>query len=112
MVMKRTLLHIFFLICLVGFNLSCKKEIQQETIKPEPKEITEQVPSKKVEIVEPKAWDSINQKNAVDFLIAYGENHKENKLRVKTRLGNMIVKLYDDTPLHRASFLFLINSLV
>lgn len=105
--MKRTLFNLFFIFSL---TISCKREIQQETVIPKPVEKTEKIVPKKIEIVEPKAWDSINHNNAIDFLIAYGELHKENKVRVKTRLGNMIVKLYDDTPLHRASFLFLVNA--
>ena len=54
-----------------------------------------------------KAADSITSKNAIDFLIAYGEQHKANKVLFKTRLGNITIKLYDDTPLHRANFIFL-----
>ncbi|MDY7394158.1 peptidylprolyl isomerase [Aureibaculum sp. 2210JD6-5] len=105
--MKRTLFNLFFIFSL---TISCKKEIQQEAVKPKPVEKIENTAPKKVEIVEPKAWDSINHNNAIDFLIAYGKLHKENKVRIKTRLGDMVVKLYDDTPLHRASFLFLANA--
>jgi len=54
-----------------------------------------------------KPSDSITSKNAIDFLIAYNDVHKENKVRLKTRLGNMVIQLYDDTPLHRANFIFL-----
>ena len=108
--MKRTFLNILFLFGLASFIFSCKKEVQQETVKPKPVEKTEKTAPKEVKTVEPKAWDSLNHKNAVDYLIAYGKIHKQNKVRVKTRLGTMIVKLYDDTPLHRASFLFLINA--
>lgn len=107
MSMKNKFLFLFFIFSL---TISCKKESQQEPTKPKPVEQTVKVIPKEVEKVTPKAWDSLTHDNAIDFLIAYGELHKENKLRVKTRLGNMIVKLYDDTPLHRASFLFLVNA--
>ncbi|MCB0473264.1 MAG: peptidylprolyl isomerase [Flavobacteriaceae bacterium] len=53
--------------------------------------------------------DSINSKNVVAFLTKYGELHPEDKVIVKTKLGDLVVKLYDDTPLHRASFIFLTN---
>jgi len=56
-----------------------------------------------------KKLDSITSKNAIDFLIAYGKEHKETKVRFKTRLGNITIKLYKDTPLHRSSFIFLVN---
>ncbi len=56
-----------------------------------------------------KEADSIDNKNTVAFLKKYGELNKENKILIKTRLGNISLKLYDDTPLHRASFIFLIK---
>lgn len=55
------------------------------------------------------ATDTITRKNAVEFLIAYGKQHPETLVKLKTRLGDMTIKLYEDTPLHRASFLFLSN---
>ena len=56
---------------------------------------------------DPKEPDSINNKNTIAFLRKYGELNKENKILLKTRLGDITLKLYDDTPLHRASFIFL-----
>ena len=47
------------------------------------------------------------KKNAVPFLKKYGEENKETKVLIKTRLGNIKIQLYQDTPLHRASFIFL-----
>lgn len=91
-------------------TISCKddakseKIIQQESI---PVEIKSQrkadEPVKNIE----KEADSINNKNTVAFLTKYGALHQENKIRIKTRLGNITLKLYDETPLHRASFIFL-----
>ena len=37
--------------------------------------------------------DSINKKNAVAFLKIYGEQNKENKLLIKTRLGDIKIQL-------------------
>ena len=54
-----------------------------------------------------KTWDSINDKNAIDFLIKYGEANKETVVLIKTRLGNIKIKLYANTELHRANFIFL-----
>ena len=54
-----------------------------------------------------KPVDSINNKNAVAFLEKYGALNPETQLVVKTRLGDIGLRLYEDTPLHRASFVFL-----
>jgi len=54
-----------------------------------------------------KPADSINNKNTVAFLEKYGALNPETQLVVKTRLGDIGLRLYEDTPLHRASFVFL-----
>ncbi len=107
--MKKILFYILFITGIVSFTFSCKEKDKQETVKSLSNEKVKKEKVKKIKIDKPKAFDSINHKNAIDFLIAYGKLHKENKVLIKTRLGHMIVRLYDDTPLHRASFLFLSN---
>lgn len=47
--------------------------------------------------------------NAVSFLTKYGKIHKETIIEFNTNYGTMRAKLYTNTPLHRANFLFLIN---
>ena len=97
---------LFFTLFLI-INSSCKND------KNEPKK--KEIPAKKVmqkeNIKAPPApenrKDSINKKNAVLFLSKYGEGNKETKVLIKTRLGNIKIQLFEDTPLHRASFIFL-----
>lgn len=55
-------------------------------------------------------FDSIYTENAVAFFTEYGKNNPETKLKIETRLGDIIVRLYKDTPIHRASFLYLVKS--
>lgn len=54
-----------------------------------------------------KAWDSLNKHNVTTFLTAYGEKNKETKILIKTDYGNIKIRLFKDTPLHRANFIFL-----
>ena len=90
---------LFFTLFLI-INSSCKND------KNEPKE--KEIPSKEVmqkeNIEAPSApenpKDSINKKNAVLFLTKYGEGNKETKVLIKTRLGNIKIQLFEDTPLH------------
>jgi peptidylprolyl isomerase len=97
------------LCCLLTVSISCKNDSPKKAIEKQPvvQQKKQQVTQKKIETPEKKATDTITSKNAIDFLIAYGKLHKENKVRFTTRLGDIIIKLYDDTPLHRASFIFL-----
>ena len=49
------------------------------------------------------------QEELIPFLMEYGRNHDENRVRIKTRFGNIDVELFRDTPLHRANFLYMVN---
>lgn len=106
--------------------VSCKKEVKETPHNPaDPLEVekadevldeSENIEKKKeIDIYdrndenppESKPLDSINKKNAIAFLQQYGEENKETLVLIKTRLGNMKIRLYNETPLHRASFIFL-----
>jgi len=42
-------------------------------------------------------------------LLAYGRQYPGSEVLFQTRLGNIRVKLYDDTPIHKANFLLLVR---
>ena len=52
-------------------------------------------------------FDTISRKNTVEFLTAYGKENPETDVLIETRLGDIKIRLYPDTPIHRASFIFL-----
>lgn len=98
---------ILFLILLLLLSSSCKNDKNSPSVQEKP--VKKVLEKENVEIsVDPKKpKDSINKKNAVSFLSTYGETNKETKVLIKTRLGNIKIQLFEDTPLHRASFIFL-----
>lgn len=49
----------------------------------------------------------ITNSNAASWLTEYGDNNKENKVVIKTNYGSIKIRLYNDTPLHRANFIML-----
>ena len=51
----------------------------------------------------------LDDKNAIPFLQQYGAKNPESKVRLKTRFGNIDIQLYENTPYHRANFVFLIK---
>lgn len=101
-----------FLFSLIAF-LACKREAisslnnldekKNFTVKKE-KKVREKVSQKKSLRIEK---DSISSKNTVEFLELYGKQNPESIVKIKTRLGDITIQLYRDTPLHRASFIFL-----
>lgn len=51
----------------------------------------------------------INNSNLVEVLTKYGQANPETEVLIETSYGNMRLKLYEDTPLHRANFIKLIK---
>lgn len=49
------------------------------------------------------------QEELIPFLTEFGKKNPADKIRIKTRFGNIDVKLFHDTPLHRANFIFLVK---
>lgn len=50
---------------------------------------------------------NLDNENAVAFLKAYANENAEDRVLVKTSFGDIEIKLYKNTPLHRANMLYL-----
>ncbi|MCG1036325.1 peptidylprolyl isomerase [Polaribacter sargassicola] len=88
---------LFCLFIFLSIFYQCKEEkkvdIPKKTIKKEKKIV--------------KRWDSLNSKNVEAFFTEYEKKNKETKVVIKTKFGDIKLRLYDDTPIHRANFIFL-----
>lgn len=86
-------------------------QTKKETIQPKAEPIIVKKEDKKKKTVNKKeiepSWDTLTKKNAQEFFKKYGELNKETKVIIKTSFGNIKLKLYNDTPIHRANFIFL-----
>jgi peptidyl-prolyl cis-trans isomerase B (cyclophilin B) len=51
----------------------------------------------------------ITQENVREVLERYGKANPENEVVIETSYGNMRIRLYEETPLHRANFIKLIK---
>jgi cyclophilin family peptidyl-prolyl cis-trans isomerase len=51
----------------------------------------------------------ITNENLQEVLLRYGKENPETEVLIETDFGNMKLKLYEDTPLHRANFVKLIK---
>ena len=49
----------------------------------------------------------ISNTNVKSKLVKYGQLNKENNVLINTIYGEIQIKLFDDTPLHRANFIML-----
>ncbi|RDK87125.1 peptidylprolyl isomerase [Marinirhabdus gelatinilytica] len=55
-------------------------------------------------------YPTITNENVVGFFTQYGKENPETKVKLSTRLGDIYISLYQDTPLHRANFIFLVKN--
>ncbi len=98
----------FIFLCLLMSACQSSESSQRNTsLSVEDKATTEQsTPTKKEKTVElPK----LTKENASELLAQFGKEHPETLVLLKTKLGNLTIKLYEDTPLHRANFLQLVK---
>jgi cyclophilin family peptidyl-prolyl cis-trans isomerase len=51
--------------------------------------------------------DTLHAENTNSFFTEYGKQNKETKILITTDFGEIKLRLYEDTPIHRASFIFL-----
>lgn len=56
-----------------------------------------------------KKIEEVTSENLVEVLTRYGEQNPENEVIIETDFGNMRLRLYEETPLHRANFIKLIK---
>lgn len=110
--MKR--LSIYF----VGFLLflgSCEDKKKPSTAETQAEQIikkdsllenTEDIPEKDSEN---SNYPVITDDNVVSFLTGYGKKNKETKVLITTNHGDIEIELFNDTPLHRANFIYLVK---
>jgi peptidylprolyl isomerase len=91
-----------FLSITILFTLICCKENKIKTI-PKPKVEAIKKPIEKIK----KSWDSLKRHNVEAFFTEYAKTNKETKVLIKTKFGDIKLRLFNDTPIHRANFVFL-----
>lgn len=99
---------------LLFFGVLVVSSCQQELVK---KDAPAKFPSKKKvssttsldsdSIINRIARTIITNRNVKDKLTAFGNTNRETKIVIYTTLGTMTLKLYTNTPLHRANFVML-----
>jgi cyclophilin family peptidyl-prolyl cis-trans isomerase len=88
---------------LIIVHIGCQEKTKKNTTKVK---VLEKKQLKKVESKEEKRI-YLDDKNAIPFFYEYAKKNKENKVRIITKFGNIDILLYDNTPYHRANFVYL-----
>jgi peptidyl-prolyl cis-trans isomerase A (cyclophilin A) len=53
--------------------------------------------------------ERLSNDNIEAYLIKYGRENPETRVKIETEYGDIVLKLFEDTPLHRANFIQLIK---
>ena len=85
-------------------GVSCSNSEQEKKAKPSSNSKSREIKTQEAES------NKLSTKSASKFFTAYGKEHKEDLVEISTEFGTIKIKLYKDTPLHRASFLYLTQS--
>lgn len=92
--MKKLIL-ILSLLSLIACEAETKKQVKEK------KTVNTKKKAKKKEI------PVLNNNNVKEELIKYGEENPENIVIIHSSFGDIKIKLYEETPLHRANFVML-----
>ncbi|MHA7057742.1 peptidylprolyl isomerase [Aquimarina sp. M1] len=61
----------------------------------------------------PKVFDKklfkLTNKNMKEFLLKYGKENPETMVRISTKFGDIHIKLFEEAPIHRANFIYLVK---
>ena len=101
-----------FLGLLFIFILSCEDTKKAPTKKVNTSTNSEKklLPSEEKKVDIPlKNYPKITKENVVQFLTDYGKENLETKVKITTTYGSIDLKLFTDTPLHRANFIYLVK---
>lgn len=93
----------FTFLLLLIVMLSCNEEKPKVPVKKEVKKVVKEIPPEPI-------YDLITDENVVKRLTKYGEENPETIVDIFTSKGKIRVKLYKDTPLHRANFIMMVKS--
>jgi len=108
--MSTTKLVILTLGLIILFNqcADSKKKTFKTEVNTKQVELEKDSDSKKdTEVKEEKSTLLLNDQNAIPFFFEYQKENLEDKVRISTRFGDIDIQLYQNTPYHRANFIYL-----
>jgi len=103
----QTSINTFWLATLLLVLASCGSPTQEKStskkkaIQPATATTKKKKPKKK------DTYPTLTNETVVDFLKEYGKENRETLVEMETRFGNIKIRLYRNTPLHRANFVYL-----
>lgn len=85
------------------------REPQKDKATKEVKAVKKESASKKSKSFSGRSFElpKLSSENCVELLTEYGEKNRETKVWMSTPLGEVLIRLYENTPVHRANFIYM-----
>ena len=103
--MQKLNLIIFFVISVISICCESKRVENKEKIKTRSEEKIKKNKSNKILSEEPKII--LNDKNVINFFYEFNKQNNYNKVKISTSFGEIIIRLFDETPYHKSNFIYL-----
>ena len=97
---------IFFVFVSLSVALTCcesKKNKKKKKIKAGVEKNIIKKRENKILIEKPEII--LNDKNAISFFYEFNKQNNFNKVKISTSFGEIIIRLFDETPYHKSNFI-------
>ncbi|MFL2591550.1 MAG: peptidylprolyl isomerase [Flavobacteriaceae bacterium] len=101
--MKKFTLFIFLVSSIVSCFCESKRIEKKEKIKIQ----IEKKNTKKNKVLSEDPKVILNDKNVINFLYEFNKQNNYNKVKISTSFGEIIIRLFDETPYHKSNFIYL-----
>ena len=101
--MKKFNLFIFLVSSIISYSCESKRIEKKEKIKIQ----IEKKNTKKNKILSEDPKVILNDKNVINFFYEFNKQNNYNKVKISTSFGEIIIRLFDETPYHKSNFIYL-----
>ena len=101
--MKKFNLFIFLVSSIISYSCESKRIEKKEKIKIQ----IEKKNIKKNKILSEDPKVILNEKNVINFFYEFNKQNNYNKVKISTSFGEIIIRLFDETPYHKSNFIYL-----
>ncbi len=101
--MKKLNLFIFLVLSILLSFCEVKRIVKKEKIKI----LSEKKITKKNKILTANPEVILNDKNVINFFFEFNKQNNYNKVKISTSFGEIIIRLFDETPYHKSNFIYL-----
>ena len=101
--------NLLILVLFIILASACSNESSQTDTRVDESKVKVEQKKVSVEKKKKKVYPRLTEETFREFLLAYGDTCTSNFVLIETRLGDIKIELFEDTPLHRANFLYLVE---